>query len=1436
MTHRFTAVLAKTVPTQTTLHSLLGALAICAASAVLVLAPGPAKADCQFTGLGVVTCTGVDADGFGTGVESLLAVNVDPGAVVIGPGISGLNLLDANAVSNLGTIDATLAGIAVGAGNIVTNGDTGIIFAGGNGIFAGGNNDVLNTGTINAGILTPGTFGIAAGSNNVADFNLDGDFGIVNRGAINAASGIGVIDGNIVVNAGTLDVTVTGIAAGANNAITNDGTITSGGDGINATTGNVVKNTSDDSIIAGGDGIAVTDNNDVTNTGTITAEAGIGISAGSGNASDLDLVPDGDAGIVNRGTINALTGIDAVDSNVVVNIGDINATGTGIAAGANNAVTNEGSIDSGGDGINATTLNLIKNISDDTIIAGGDGIEVGDDNDVTNVGAITADGFGILAGSNNFQDFDLDGDAGLVNRGTINAQSGIGALDGNIIVNAGAIDAAETGVLAGSVNAIENAGSIVAGTDGIGALSGNIVTNTADGTIEAGTGIRVADNNDVLNAGLLTVSGIGVVVDNDNALDFDEDGFAGVTNTGTITAGTGILAGSGNIITNTMDGVIDATTDGVVLTGDNNVLTNEGDILSANGSGVVSAGDGDLDGSGNVINNVAGATITGAAGPAVTTTGMGTTTINNTGLLQGAPDGDGAPTIAILGGDGDDIVNNTDGGVIIGDVRLGGGSDSFFIDDASTIDGLIDLGESEGDQDILAVGGPSDMTFDQDIDGVELLNKVGTGTVTLNGTTTVANGPDFTVPVGIDTNADGIVDETVQVFFAPLGTTVFAGRLDVGGLDAEGQPITEARLISPEVDVLPGSTLGGHGTIVTDPSNFGSVFVSGLEADPLNPTGLQGSIAPGTSIGTLTVEGTVIFADRETAVVDGGEIVTNNGGRFEADLNDAGGHDLLNVLATGAPETALVDLPVDTTGPDGMPDGVPDGLAPVALPTNDGRVLLGGTFDIVLDGEFVADNPDTPDVDESRDADGTLIPRADYGAAAQVYDVIIAENGIEGTFDEISFDGGPNDGALVIREDDPDTPDIDETVRVQVFKGHLDYLTDRVRVTSIPTFERAASTLNQTAVSIALDDAVPYGLSQTPFTSAMAQLGLSGDVPGGLDDLHGEWYNAFTEVGIDMARGAIDQAHIRAAQVRGGTAPANATAISLDKGTTAGSGGGDVQSTLWTAASYSFTDVDGRDGFIGYDFDTVNGYVGLDFNFNDSILVGIMTGYGHSTVDVDNRTGEGDVDSWQIAGYASYYGPQWYATITGGFRNLSIDSVRDITFGTVDLAAVADYSGEVFYVAGQVGYAFDLGNSGWQATPEIGLTYVSVDQDAFVETGAAPLNLSIDEQSHDSLRIRGQVRVSRPMKMGNGRVLLPYVRLGIAHELEDDLRPIVGRIDGTTEDFIVFGDPASRTSALFGAGLSGQISDGITLFLDYAGELGGSLSDHTISGGARVLF
>lgn len=572
----------------------------------------------------------------------------------------------------------------------------------------------------------------------------------------------------------------------------------------------------------------------------------------------------------------------------------------------------------------------------------------------------------------------------------------------------------------------------------------------------------------------------------------------------------------------------------------------------------------------------------------------------------------------------------------------------------------------------------------------------------------------------------------------------------------------------------------------------------------------------------------------------------------------------------------------------GGPDGVPDSIAYSVKDVPDGEVFLAGRLDIRLDGEFVdlvdnsqlptipdpentgcGDDPDgadscpqipnplynIPDGLPDVDAKGIAKNNADYSKDAKVWDIIIAKGGttadptVHGKFDEKGFDGGPNDGAVIVRADDPTTAE-DEELRVQLLKAYLQYLPDRVRIISIPAFGPKGTTINQIATGEYIDSLTKYGLNEDALHAILALVGTATDIPGALDALHPEWYNAFNEVGFSIARGAEQQAYIRTIEAQGfASGQQNRVVMNVGDDSAVGSSASDRRATFWLAGSWGNASIDdgGDEGWLEYKYETLTGYAGFDYLINPNFLLGILGGFSNSDVDARNASGnEGDVDSWQVGGYVSYFTDSWFLNAGGGIGDMNIESIRNIQFGSgignISQVATADYDGDITYFYGKGGYSFDLGNSGWKLSPELALSYAKVKQDGFSEsgTGNAPgILLNVDAQSVESLRGTAQLRLSKTFLAGNGGGWMPYVRVGVANEFEDELRPITSGFQSPLaggSQFTVFGKVPRETTVIFGAGVSGKVSEMFSVYLDYSGEIGGSFSEHVISGGVRLHF
>ncbi len=289
-----------------------------------------------------VTCSGNDPDGFDANFVNNLTVKVVPGATVSDGGApAAINVFDFNTIINSGTLAAGSGadGIFAGTNNTITNAATGVITVVNNGfgIYVAGDSTVTNAGAITVG-PTPGMAGIWAILHNNTIVNAAG-------ATITAGSGTGGIsvqgDDATVSNAGSVvTIDAPGLSVQGNRAvITNSGTTTTGVGGVGVFlfgSNGTITNTISGNIVGGNNatGIAVRgDSITITNRGTITVGNDSGFGFTIGIASNT-LTVGGINNIVNTGTINVGTnarGILVTDDGTVFNSGTINAL-TGVAA------------------------------------------------------------------------------------------------------------------------------------------------------------------------------------------------------------------------------------------------------------------------------------------------------------------------------------------------------------------------------------------------------------------------------------------------------------------------------------------------------------------------------------------------------------------------------------------------------------------------------------------------------------------------------------------------------------------------------------------------------------------------------------------------------------------------------------------------------------------------------------------------------------------------------------------------------------------------------------------------------------------------------------------------------------------------------------------------------------------------------------------------
>ena len=285
----------------------------------------PALADCApaaADGVSVI-CSGDtvnqnDPNGFGTGAEEGVTLEVLSGASVTGTG-DGITLGRNATIDNAGSVTGGAGGVGIGGGDAI-------------GL------RVTNRGTISGG-----------------------DFGVVSP------------DISSVINAGSITGGDAGVAAEGLSSVINTGSITGGNDGVAGGSGNV---TNSGSISGGTNGISAIDGLSVINSGSITGGTNGFLGSGSNlsvinsgriTGGDGGIFVGGDVSVINSGSISGgnNSGIAVSGDLRLGNSGRISGGDTGILAGTITSLTNAGTIVGGAggaireDGAGDTRLTLL---------------------------------------------------------------------------------------------------------------------------------------------------------------------------------------------------------------------------------------------------------------------------------------------------------------------------------------------------------------------------------------------------------------------------------------------------------------------------------------------------------------------------------------------------------------------------------------------------------------------------------------------------------------------------------------------------------------------------------------------------------------------------------------------------------------------------------------------------------------------------------------------------------------------------------------------------------------------------------------------------------------------------------------------------------------------------------------------------------------------
>ncbi len=265
------------------------------------------------------------------------------------------------------------------------------------------------------------------------------------------------------------------------------------------------------------------------------------------------------------------------------------------------------------------------------------------------------------------------------------------------------------------------------------------------------------------------------------------------------------------------------------------------------------------------------------------------------------------------------------------------------------------------------------------------------------------------------------------------------------------------------------------------------------------------------------------------------------------------------------------------------------------------------------------------------------------------------------------------------------------------------------------------------------------------------------------------------------------------------------------------------RAAMWVQGMFNKSKLDDTSKAKGFDADSAGVAFGAEKFVTDDTKVGI--GYAYTNTDIDGFMRSTDVDTHTAILYGEYKPSNWYVNgiATYGWSDYSEDK------SVAGVGVKADYDVETFGLQAMTGY--DMNVNGLGFTPEVGLRYVHIKQDAYKDSADQKVS------GNDSDILTGVIgaKVSKSWELSNGMLIKPEARIAATYDLfNDDVNSVVTLANGSA--YAVEGEALDRFGMEFGAGVTAEVNDNVELSLGYEGKFREDYQDHTGLINAKYKF
>ena len=376
--------------------------------------------------------------------------------------------------------------------------------------------------------------------------------------------------------------------------------------------------------------------------------------------------------------------------------------------------------------------------------------------------------------------------------------------------------------------------------------------------------------------------------------------------------------------------------------------------------------------------------------------------------------------------------------------------------------------------------------------------------------------------------------------------------------------------------------------------------------------------------------------------------------------------------------------------------------------------------------------------------------------------------------------------------------------------------------TATDTVVEAGGTANNAGTATAWDSVSldnPSGSVQGRVANVLADLAGKTNTTAGKK----AYVDALTAVAPEVAP-AIQQTSTETANQVFGAVSTRLTGGSISTGSEGmSSGDSNPDAAVWVQGMFNKSKLDDTSKAKGFDADSNGVALGIEKFINKDVKVG--AGYAYTNTDIDGFMRSTDVDTHTAIVYGEYKPSNWYVNgiATYGWSDYSEDK------NVAGVGVKADYDVETFGLQAMTGY--DMQVKGFGFTPEAGLRYVHIKQDAYIDSADQRVS------ANDSDILTGVIgaKVSKNFELSNGMNIKPEARIAATYDLfNDDVNSVVTLANGSA--YAVEGEALDRFGMEFGAGVTAELNSQVELSLGYEGKFREDYQDHTGLINAKYKF